>query len=77
MSTTLLYRAFGLVGYQYASQRFEGGRVTFHIEQPRERLRCPGCDSSEVWIQAHPTNACFVSCSPRILSLKKARSRKP
>jgi transposase len=50
MSTTLLYRAFGLVGYRYASQRFEGGRVTFHIEQPRERLRCPGCDSSEVWI---------------------------
>lgn len=50
MSTTLLYRAFGLVGYQYASQRFEGGRVTFRIEQPRERLRCPSCDSSEVWI---------------------------
>lgn len=50
MSTSLLYHAFGLAGYQYASQRFEGGRVTFRIEQPRERLRCPCCDSSEVWI---------------------------
>lgn len=50
MSTSLLYHAFGLAGYQYVSQRFEGGRVTFRIEQPRERLRCPCCDSSELWI---------------------------
>jgi transposase len=50
MSTSLLYHAFGLVGYQYVSQHFEGGRVTFRIEQPRERLRCPSCDSTELWI---------------------------
>lgn len=50
MSTSLLYHAFGLAGYQYATQRFEGGRVTFRIEQSRERLRCPCCDSAEVWI---------------------------
>lgn len=52
MSTSLLYHAFGLVGYQYVNQRFEGGRVTFRIEQPRERLRCPCCDSSQVWVHA-------------------------
>jgi transposase len=50
MSTSLLYHAFGLAGYQYVSQHFEGGRVIFRIEQSRERLRCPGCDSAEVWI---------------------------
>jgi transposase len=39
------------VGYRYARQEFQGGRVTFHIEQPRERLRCPHCRSEEVWAQ--------------------------
>lgn len=51
MSTSLLYHAFGLVGYRYVRQQFEGGRVTFRIEQPRERLRCPCCGSAEVWAQ--------------------------
>ena len=36
MSTSLLYHAFGLVGYHYVNQTFEGGEVTFRIEQPRE-----------------------------------------
>ena len=40
MSTSLLYHAFGMVGYRYVSQTFEDGRVTFRIEQPREHLRC-------------------------------------
>ena len=40
MSTSLLYHAFGLVGYRYVSQYFEEGQVIFRIEQPRERLRC-------------------------------------
>jgi transposase len=51
MSTSLLYRAFGLVGYRYVRQRFEGGRVKFRIEQPRERLRCRCCKSADVWAQ--------------------------
>lgn len=51
MSTSLLYHAFGLVGYHYRSQSFEGGRVTFRIEQPRERHRCSLCGSDEVWDQ--------------------------
>ena len=43
MSTSLLYHAFGLAGYQYASQRFEGGRVTFRMQNaatPGVQLRC-------------------------------------
>jgi len=51
MSTSLLYHAFGLVGYRYVSQTFQGGKVTFRIEQPRERLRCPQCGEAEVWAQ--------------------------
>src|SRR6266478_8959216 len=51
MSTSLLYHAFGVVGYRQISQAFEGGRVTIRIEQPRERLRCPHCGGAEVWAQ--------------------------
>ena len=40
MSTSLLYHAFGIVGYHYRSQHFHEGTVTFRIEQPRDRLRC-------------------------------------
>lgn len=51
MSTSLLYHGFGLVGYRYVRQTFHEGRVTFHIEQPRERLRCPACGAPDVWAQ--------------------------
>ena len=40
MSTSLLYHAFGVVGYRYLSQSFQEGEVTFRIEKPRERHRC-------------------------------------
>ena len=42
LSTSLLYHAFGIVGYHYRSQQFKEGTVTFHIEQPRERLSLSG-----------------------------------
>jgi transposase len=51
MSTSLLYHAFGLVGYRYCGQRFEEGQVIFRIEKPRERLRCACCGSDNVWSQ--------------------------
>ncbi len=51
MSTSLLYHAFGLVGYRQVNQSFEGGKVTFRVEQPRERHRCSACGSAEVWDQ--------------------------
>jgi transposase len=49
MSTTLLYHGFGLHGYRYLRQEHREGQVIFHIEQPRERLRCPHCNSEDVW----------------------------
>jgi transposase len=53
MSTSLLYHGFGIVGYQYVSQHFQGGQVTFRIEQARERLRCSQCGCEDVWIRGH------------------------
>jgi transposase len=50
MSTTLLVRSFGLVGYHHVSEHFEGGATTFRIDQPRDRLRCSQCGSENVWI---------------------------
>jgi transposase len=51
MSTSLLYHGFGIIGYRYVSQSFQEGQVTFRIEKPRERHRCPQCGSAEVWDQ--------------------------
>jgi transposase len=51
MSTSLLYHAFGLPGYRFAGQSFQGGRVTIRIEQPRQRLRCSQCGDADVWVQ--------------------------
>jgi transposase len=53
MSTSLLYHAFGIVGYQYVSQHFQEGRVNFRIAQQRERLRCPQCGCDDVWLRGH------------------------
>jgi transposase len=51
MSTSLLYHGFGIIGYRYLSQSFQEGKVTFRIEQPRQRHRCSACGSDEVWDQ--------------------------
>jgi transposase len=53
MSTSLLYHAFGIVGYQYVSQHFQEGRVAFRIEQQREHLCCPQCGCQDVWVHGH------------------------
>jgi transposase len=50
MSTTLLVRSLGLVGYQHQSEHFAGGATIFRIDQPRDRLRCSQCGSQNVWI---------------------------
>jgi transposase len=55
MSTSLLYHAFGIVGYQYVSQHFQGGQVNFRIAQQRDRLRCSQCGCEDVWKRGHQT----------------------
>jgi transposase len=48
MSTSLLYHAFGVRGYQYVRTEYAGGQVRFAIRQPRQALRCPACGSRAV-----------------------------
>lgn len=47
MSTSLLYHAFGIRGYQYVRTEYVRGEIHFTIEQ-REPLRCRHCQSDEV-----------------------------
>jgi len=48
MSTSLLYHGFGVRGYRYLRTDYVEGEVWFTVEQPREALRCPICDSAKV-----------------------------
>ena len=48
MSTSLLYHAFGIRGYQYVRTNFEGGEVIFTIRQEPETFRCSACGSPDV-----------------------------
>src|SRR3954463_13468711 len=48
MSTSLLYHAFGVRGYDYTRTRYEGGAVIFSIRQETETCRCSSCGSARV-----------------------------
>jgi len=61
MSTSLLYHAFGIVGYSYVNQKFQGGQVLFRIDQPRERLRCSQCGSEDIWCRGSKERT-FAPC---------------
>jgi transposase len=48
MSTSLLYHAFGLQGYDYVKTDYQGGTVRFTIQQRPRTYRCPVCNSRQV-----------------------------
>src|SRR3954467_8415958 len=48
MSTSLLYHAFGIRGYQYTRTDYQGGHVIFTIHQEPETCRCSACGSPQV-----------------------------
>jgi len=48
MSTSLLYHAFGIRGYQYTRTNYQGGQVIFTIHQESETCRCSACGSRQV-----------------------------
>jgi transposase len=48
MSTSLLYHAFGIRGYEYLQTCYKRGQVFFKIHQKRENLRCSICKSRDV-----------------------------
>jgi hypothetical protein len=52
MSTSLLYHAFSVRGYEYVRTDDQGGAVIFTIRQERKTLRCEDCgwrDVSALW----------------------------
>jgi transposase len=48
MSTSLLYHAFGIRGYNYSRTKYCNGQVIFTIDQEPETYRCSACGSSQV-----------------------------
>jgi transposase len=48
MSTSLLYHAFGIRGYEYTRSDYQNGHVIFTIHQDPETCRCSACGSPEV-----------------------------
>jgi transposase len=48
MSTSLIYHAFGAVGYQYLKTEYREGVVRFHMEKNPGHQRCAVCGSADV-----------------------------
>ena len=48
MSTSLLYHAFGIRGYQYTRTEYQDGQTIFTIHQDPETCRCSACGSPQV-----------------------------
>jgi transposase len=60
MSTSLLYHAFGIRGYDYVRTDYQGGEVIFTIHQDPDDCRCSACGSREVTSRGHAERQ-FVS----------------
>jgi transposase len=48
MSTSLLYHAFSIRGYEYVRSEYQGGQVIFTIQQEPKNFRCEACGSHDV-----------------------------
>jgi transposase len=48
MSTSLIYHAFGVVGYRYLKEEHKKGKMYLHIEKHPDKRRCSLCGSSDV-----------------------------
>jgi transposase len=57
MSTSLLYHAFGIRGYDYVSTFYEEGCVRFTIRRRRHTYRCSVCGHREVRPHGHQERA--------------------
>ena len=48
MSTSLLYHAFGIRGYEYTRTDYQGGQTVFTIHQDPKTCRCSACGSLQI-----------------------------
>lgn len=55
MSTSLLYHAFGVHGYQYVRTFYKKGKIFFQIQIHPSQIRCPDCDSRKVILKGSKT----------------------
>ena len=53
MSTSLLYRAFGVRGYRYVRTDYTEGQVVFTIRREHATCRCSACGSGDVLSRGH------------------------
>jgi transposase len=53
MSTSLLYHAFGIRGYDFVKTEFSEGRVVFTIRQRPHTYRCAACGTRQVAPRGH------------------------
>ena len=53
MSTSLLYHAFGIRGYEYTRTDYQDGHTIFTIHQEPKTCRCPACGAREVQPRGH------------------------
>jgi transposase len=53
MSTSLLYHAFGIRGYEYVRTDYPDGQVIFTIRQESKACRCSACGSTQVQSRGH------------------------
>src|SRR5512147_2935985 len=53
MSTSLLYHAFGIRGYEYTRTDYQDGQVIFTIHQESKTCRCSACGAREVQPRGH------------------------
>jgi transposase len=53
MSTSLLYHAFGIRGYDYVRTDYQGGEVIFTISQDLGDCHCSSCGAREVVSRGH------------------------
>jgi transposase len=48
MSTSLLYHAFGIRGYDYVNTKYKEGAILFTVRPKDFELRCPNCGSTKL-----------------------------
>ena len=51
MSATLLYHILGVRGYRLVQEKIVSGGMEFHIALDRDKVCCPACGSTNVWLK--------------------------
>jgi len=57
MSTSFVYHALGLTGYQFLKVLFEKGKIYLHVRKHPGKLRCPECNSYKIILKGKVTSS--------------------